>query len=105
MRLDDRWGTGYWESDSAPPVPERRCEACQRRGAWLVLGGWDEDDELDDDDEPATFLIEHPVYLCSWCEPEQEWEKPPETASELDQALARAREKSISWSWRYSRTR
>jgi hypothetical protein len=66
------------------------------------MGGWDEEyNEPLDDDEAPDFLMEHPLHLCSWCKPEREWEKPPETTSELDEALARAREKSISWAWRH----
>jgi hypothetical protein len=97
MRLDDRWGTGYWSGDSAPAAPEGRCDACKRRAAWLVVGGrWDED-ELDDDEE-SSFLTENPVHLCGWCR--LDWDGPPETPAELEQALARARQKSIAWSWR-----
>ena len=34
MKLDDRWGTGYWASDDAPAAPEGLCDACRRRPAW-----------------------------------------------------------------------
>jgi len=98
MRLDDRWGTGYWSGDSAPAAPEGICDACKRRGAWLIVGGRYEDDDLDEGDDEPSFLMEHPVHLCGWCR--LDWEKPIETTSELDQALSRARQKSIAWSWR-----
>src|SRR4051794_33226606 len=61
MRLDDRWSTGYWSSDAAPAAPDGLCDACQRRAAWLVVGGRDEGAEADGD---AFFLADHPVHLC-----------------------------------------
>ena len=101
MRLDDRWGTGYWSSDPAPAAPEGLCDACKRRAAWLVVGGRDEDDDAEDDGA-AWFLAEHPVHLCGWCQLDSwDGDGPIETIAALDRALARARQKSIAWSWRW----
>jgi hypothetical protein len=89
MKLDDRWGTGYWDSDDAPPVPGGPCAACGRRAAWLVIGG---------DDEGDDYLGRHPVELCGWCR--LEFSSPPENEEELERVLASARERSVSWRWR-----
>jgi hypothetical protein len=97
MRLNDRWGIGYWSSDIAPAAPEGLCDACHRRAAWLVVGGRDEDDD-GDDRGAASFLTEHPVHLCGWCRIDRD--APIETAADLDRALARARQKSVAWTWR-----
>jgi hypothetical protein len=88
MWLDDRWGTGYWSSDEAPPAPEGLCDACGRRAAWLVVGG----------PGGSDYLADHPVELCGWCR--LEFSSPPENQVELDRVLARAREQSVSWRWR-----
>jgi hypothetical protein len=97
MALDDRWGTGYWESDSAPPVPEGLCEACGRRAAWLTVGGThDEDDE---EDGNGDFLDDHLVNLCGWCQ--LDLSRRPRNRTELDAILAEAGERSIGWRWRW----
>lgn len=99
MRLDDRWGSGYWSSDAAPAAPEGLCDACQRRAAWLVVGGRDDDeDDTNKEESAAAFLTEHPVHLCGWCR--LDWGAPIETTADLECALARARRRSIAWSWR-----
>ncbi|HYG96424.1 MAG TPA: hypothetical protein VD741_04875 [Solirubrobacterales bacterium] len=100
MKLDDRWGTGYWDSDEAPAVPGGPCDACGRRAAWLVYGGSydgvedEEPGELDDGD----YLDRHEVQLCGWCR--LEFSSPPESKEELDRLLALSRERSVSWRWR-----
>jgi hypothetical protein len=88
MGLDDRWGTGYWDSDEAPPAPGGPCDACGRRAAWLVVGGGEGDEYLD----------RHPVELCGWCR--LEFSSPPENQEELERLLTSARERSVSWHWR-----
>lgn len=101
MRLDDRWGTGYWDSDAAPPAPEGSCDACGRRAAWLVVGGPEGEGESEGDGsglDETDYLRRHPVRLCGWCR--LEFSSPPETKAELDRVLALAGERSVSWRWR-----
>jgi hypothetical protein len=99
MRLDEHWGTRYWDSDTAPPAPEEICEACGRRAAWLVVGGLE-----DEEDGPADFfLAERPTYLCAWCH--LDTEHPIENEDDLRDALAAARARSIAWRWRWSAAR
>lgn len=99
MRLDDRWGTAYWEGGEAPAAPQGLCEACGRRAAWLVVGGTDEDG-----DEPAGyFLASRPVHLCGWCR--LDGDRPIEKEDDLCSALAAARARSIAWRWRWSAAR
>lgn len=99
MRLDDRWGTAYWESDEAPAAPQGLCEACARRAAWLVIGGTDEED-----DEPAEyFLASRPVHLCGWCR--FDGDRAIESEDDLARALSEARTRSIAWRWRWSAAR
>ena len=96
MALDDRWGTGYWESDSAPAVPEGLCEACRRRAAWLTVGGpRDEGGEQEDRD----YLDGHLVHLCGWCQ--LDLSRRPRDQTDLDAILAEAGERSIGWRWRW----
>lgn len=100
IALDERWGTGYWDSDSAPPVPEGLCDACGRRAAWLVIGGSWVDEGVDDPDEDdRDFLDDHPVHLCGWCTPG--FSGRPSNQAELDAILADAGEQSIGWRWRW----
>lgn len=95
MRLDDRWGTGYWSSETAPAAPEGLCDACRRRAAWLIVGGrWD--DEYEEGEQPS-FLTDNPVHLCSWCS--LVGLGTIETAGDLGRALAHARQRSIAWTW------
>ncbi len=99
MRLDDRWGMGYWEGDAAPAAPVGTCEACGRRAAWLVVGGPAEDDE-----EPrGDFLGGRPIHLCSWCRLDHG--QPLQNESDVRRELARARARSIAWRWRWSASR
>jgi hypothetical protein len=100
ITLDERWGTGYWDSDSAPPVPEGLCDACGRRAAWLVVGGSSDEEEFGDgeDADDRDFLDEHPVNLCGWCRLESL--SRPSNQAELDAILAEAGERSIGWRWR-----
>jgi hypothetical protein len=95
MKLDDRWGTGYWDSDEAGPVPGGPCAACGRRAAWLVIGGYEEDE----DEEGENYLARHPIEVCGWCRLESD--SPIQNPAELERALDLAREKSISWRWRW----
>jgi hypothetical protein len=104
MALDDRWQTGYWRSESAPPAPIGRCDACNRRAAWLVRGGREDDDidssdaqELDEPTYDDDYLRDHPVHLCGWCR--LTFSSPPRNQAELDQLLADARRRSVSWRW------
>ncbi|MDX6622237.1 MAG: hypothetical protein QOE75_169 [Solirubrobacterales bacterium] len=101
IALDERWGTGYWDSEGHPPVPEGLCDACGRRAAWLVVGGSWSEDELDDGDEAyePDFLDEHPVNLCSWCQ--LDIVSNPRTHAELDAVLTDAAERSFAWRWRW----
>jgi hypothetical protein len=92
MRLDDRWGTGYWASDDAPAAPEGLCDACRRRPAWLVIGG------VEHEAGEASYLERHPVQLCGWCR--LEISSPPQSEQELNRILADARARSVSWRWR-----
>lgn len=91
MRLDDRWATGYWESPNAPPAPLSPCDACGRRGGWLVVGGSDEGKCSHD------YLAQHPVVLCGWCRPE--FPEAPRTRDDVTRSLREAGERSISWAW------
>ena len=100
MKLDDRWGTGYWKSDNAPPTPLGLCDACKRRSAWLVIGGdYQADLEAGGNDKP-DYLDLHPVYVCSWCKPAFDPSKKHDKTS-IDRALADAKTRSISWRWRW----
>jgi len=95
MKLDDRWGTGFWESSAAPAAPNGPCDACGRRSAWLVLGGTEAGEDGDPD---ADYLATHEVKLCGWCK--LDFSEPPADRGELDRMLADARARSVSWSWR-----
>jgi hypothetical protein len=97
--LDERWGTDYWEGDSAPAVPQGLCEACHRRAAMFDVGGywWDDDYPRDEGEEP-DFLATRTVHLCGWCQLEP---MVPQDEAELEAALAHARQRSIAWRWRW----
>lgn len=99
IKLDERWNTGYWRSESAPPVPDGLCEACGRRAAWLVIGGADPDEELDQD---VTYLDKNPIHICAWCMIDSAL--PISNRAERAFALADAGERSIAlrWHWRPS---
>lgn len=98
MRLDERWGTGFWDPPDAPPAPNGRCEACERRAAWLVVGGPLED-EGDRGMPSASYLDRRPINVCGWCH--VRFDRPPRDNHELKLALDAARKRSISWSWRW----
>jgi hypothetical protein len=97
MHLDNRWQTGYWTENLLQP--EGCCDVCQRRSAWLLVGGDGDDEEFQDDPRPTDdFVAWHAVHVCGWCKPsltgvtnQAEWES----------ALAAARQRSISWRWRW----
>jgi hypothetical protein len=98
MRLDDRWGTGYWDSEGAPAAPDGLCEACGRRAAYFVVGGSEEHpgeapvDGLD-------YLDANEVQICGWCQPV--FPEPPRTKEGVERALVEAGERSIAWRWRW----
>jgi hypothetical protein len=103
MRLDRRWQTGYWKSESSPPAPVGICDACKRRAAWFDVGGWaDRDQEYGGDtpleDDEHDYLAHHTVHLCGWCELEHG--RAPQHAKDLAAMLDIARSRSISWRWR-----
>jgi hypothetical protein len=87
VRLDDRWGVGYWTTGR----PTRVCDVCERRAAWLVVGGRDWLEDLEPD---HSFMEEHPVHLCGYC---QLRGFPIENAEQLAASVAQARERSIAW--------
>jgi hypothetical protein len=93
MTLDDRWQTGFWASDGAPPAPAGVCAACHRRAAWLVVGGTDNEDPAIQED----WLALHPLEICGWCHPE--FPNPPRTQDDVMRAFAEARKRSVSWRW------
>jgi hypothetical protein len=93
IALDHRWGLGWWDEYG----PEGVCEACGRRAAWIVVGGWDEDllgPRTADDD---AFVDDRQVSLCGWCKfPQGPF---PQTEGQLQEELRRARQDSIAWRW------
>jgi hypothetical protein len=96
MWLDDRWDVGWWDSDDAAAAPGGVCAACQRRAAWLVIGGRDYLEDLEPD---GSFMESNPVYLCAWCQPPY---GEIENSKQLAEALAEARARGISWRrWRW----
>lgn len=100
MKLDRRWGTGFWTAPNAPPAPDRLCDACRRRAAWLEAGGHYEG--IDDDASGELgFLASHPVNLCRWCHLDTDFNEPPQTSDELEQVLREAGARSIGWRWRW----
>lgn len=96
MKLDKRWDTGYWKSANAPPVPDGLCEACGRRAAWLVIGGADPNEKLDQD---VTYLDQNPIHICAWCMIDSAL--PISNRGERDFALADAGERSIAFRWHW----
>jgi hypothetical protein len=94
MALDARWRTGYWKSENAPAAPDGPCDACGRRAAWLLVGGWGEDEA----DSAESYLADHTVKLCGWCQ--LEFDQPPRSHEELQGLLSDAGARSISWRWR-----
>jgi hypothetical protein len=97
VRLDDRWRVGYWNDESGPAVPGDPCDACGRRAAIHVVGGDDETDTPLDQQEPRSFLAEHPVNLCGWCSLTAAGEIKNE--SDLRRELKAAAARSTSWRW------
>jgi len=104
MRLDERWGTGYWNGDG--PQPGEPCEACGRRPALFFIGGYADDPDLEEPVEVGDddyFFAHREVALCGWCK------LPPHDApfgseAELQQALRAAAERSTRWGWRWRPT-
>jgi hypothetical protein len=100
--LDDRWNTDYW--NDGPPVPSGRCEACNRRAAWLYCGGWallTEDDpyfdELDAEDAD-NFMANRRVVLCGYCSLTDVFGD-IRNEDDLQRALTEAGRRSTTWSW------
>lgn len=91
--LDERWQTGYWADRGPGPM----CTICQRRAAWLQVGGsWAEIGP----DDGGHFMEKHELHLCFWCSrslPIGEITN----QRELDDWIGAARRRSISWSWRW----
>jgi hypothetical protein len=94
MRMDDRWGTGYWKS--AWIAPGGPCEACGRRASIHVYGGRDPDLGAVHD-----YMENHPVHVCGWCH----LEGPMSNEADIERELALARLDSVSWRWRWSARR
>jgi choline dehydrogenase-like flavoprotein len=88
--LEKRWETGYWQSGG---LPAGLCAACNRRAAWIVVGGRDWFEDLEPD---GTFLESHPVHLCGSC---RLGDRPVGNPTELQAALAEARTESVAWRW------
>ena len=95
MALDDHWNTGYWSGEDAPAAPGGLCDACQRRAAWLDIGGREPEDT--DVEDPEWYLGSHPIHVCGWCKLDPD--TPIRNASELAAALDAARSRSIAWPW------
>lgn len=93
MRLDDDWGTGYWEN--AVIVPGAPCEACGRRASIHVYGGPDPEIGVHD------YIEIHPVHVCGWCH----LEGPLMNEADVERELALARADSVAWRWRWSALR
>jgi hypothetical protein len=100
MKLDDRWGTGFWKGTKAPPAPDGPCDACGRRAGWLEIGGYYEGLE-DYDPGDDEYLAAHPVTLCGWCHLDIDSAGPPRNDAELQRLLADARSRSVEWRWRW----
>ena len=101
IRLDDRWRTGYWDGTLlSPGVP---CEACHRRPALVIMGGYADDPDIAEPVEPGDedfFFAHRTVHLCLWCYPDSD--APPANESELRQMLDEAGRRSTGWRWRWS---
>ena len=93
MRLDDLWGSGYWENAIAPGDP---CEACGRRASIHVYGGPDTDLGAVHD-----YMENHPVHVCGWCD----LGGPMLSQADIERELALARADSVAWRWRWSALR
>lgn len=89
VRLEDRWGTDYWDGAGVPGDP---CEACGRRAAIHVYGGIDEEEPPYDD-----YLERRPVYVCGWCH----LQGPMDNEDDVQRELVAARRFSLSWRWRW----
>lgn len=86
LHLDERWGTGFWEGESAPAAPGGPCSACGLRPSPFVL------DVVDEDRYADTAGI---VRLCGWCR----IEAPVLTERNLSGRLSATRRRSVSWRW------
>ena len=98
LALDDRWGCGYWNPQTGPPVPDGPCEACGRRAAWLVVGGYDPQYD-DEPPQPDDYTGNNPIHLCGWCNLPEEM-TPIEDDESRQAALRVARARSVAWAWR-----
>jgi hypothetical protein len=101
IKLDERWQMGYWDASDAPPKPDRLCDACQRRAAWLEAGGHYDGIDGDGDDSKRDYMKSHPVNLCGWCHLDVDFDAPPQNAEELKLLLEDAASRSIEWRWRW----
>lgn len=98
MALDDRWGTGFWDSSTAPPAPSGLCAACGGRAAWLEIGGFGENGS---DLDGADYLANHTVRLCGYCS--VIGDGPFSSRAELEAALRNAAARSVRWGWSVKR--
>lgn len=101
IKLDDHWQTGFWDADDAPACPDKICDACKRRAAWLYVGGMDEDEDLEWDfegkDVNYLYSSKHRINLCSHCHLDGSLSQ---NSSELTQQLKEARSQSVAWRWK-----
>jgi hypothetical protein len=95
IALDKRWEVGWWDEYG----PSGVCEACGRRGAFIMLGGWDEDLMGSRTTDDNRFLYDREVCLCGWCHLPPG--PSPDSEEELQVALRKARADSIAWRWRW----
>jgi hypothetical protein len=100
VRLDERWGLGYWKG----LVPGPPCEACGRRASTVHVGGWAlEPDYEPDADDDHYYLARHRVHLCQWCFLDPRTRIGNE--ADLEAALQAAAARSVSWRWSWKSTR
>ena len=94
IALDRRWGVGWWDDYG----PSGVCEACGRRAAWVVIGGWDEDLLGPRTASSTAFVDDRQVRLCGWCHLS---DGPfPQSEDQLQEELRQAGAESVSWRWR-----
>lgn len=97
VKLDDRWGLGYWKG----LMPGPPCAACGRRASTVYIGGWalEPDYEPEPNDE-EDYLERYRVELCQWCFLDPK-DYPISSKKDLQKALDKAAAMSISWRWRW----
>ena len=103
MRLDDRWQTGYWDADYMIR-PGEPCEACGRRPALWVIGGYADDPDLEEPVEEGDddyFIAHRLVHICGWCHLPQR-DAPIATEGDLQLALKAAADQSLRWGWHWT---